>query len=252
MHRGHEKDEKDKERAKNEVARLNGLVTGGGSGSGSGASSSSSPFGRGPTPTIPKPQATASQRKQQLAQLAEMGVSIPDEFRPDMAMAGEWEVTEQRIIEDNDGEKKPDAVALGVRKRAAEDEDEEAAEANKRRWGSAYRSHPTDEDETDLDALLGNVIGKGKGPAVKLEPRDEVKVETKDEPHLSDLPSQAAAGPLINTADQKNAVFKREPSDGGLTEPNDPPLDTSVEQDVKHKEPEVIFKKRKAKNIRQK
>lgn len=84
----------------------------------------SSGFGRGPTPSAPKPQATPAQRKQQLAQLAEMGVSIPEEFRPDMAMAGEWQVTSERIIEP-EGEKKPDALALGVRKRAVEEEEEE-------------------------------------------------------------------------------------------------------------------------------
>lgn len=167
-----------------------------------------------------------------------------------MAMAGEWEVTEQRIIDDDDGEKKPDAVALGVRKRAAEDEDEEAAEANKRRWGSAYRSHPTDEDDTDLDALLGNVVVKGKGLVVKSEARDDVKVELKEEPNMSDVPSQAAA--LVNTADLNPAGIKREPSDGGLTEPTAPPPDTSVKPEAEHKEPEVVFKKRKAKNIRQK
>jgi hypothetical protein len=248
LHRGHEKDEKDKERAKSEVARLNGLVTGGGSGSG--ASSSSSPFGRGPTPSISKPQATAAQRKQQLAQLAEMGVSIPDEFRPDMAMAGEWQITEERIIEANEGEKKPDAVALGVRKRAIEDEEEEAAEANKRRWGSIYRTQPTEDEDEDLDALLGNVTGKGKGTAAKLEVNDEVKVESKEESNLSDSPDQAAAGSSKIT-EEKTTGIKREPEDGEPIDPVVPPLDTSLKQEVELKEPEVIFKKRKAKNIRQ-
>jgi hypothetical protein len=113
------------------------MTAGGGAGPSSMATSSC--LSRGPTPSVPKVQAraTPSQRKQQLAQLAELGVSIPDGYRPDMAMAGEWQVTAERIIEP-DGEKKTDALALGVRKRVVE-EDEGEVEVKKRRWGSTYK-----------------------------------------------------------------------------------------------------------------
>ncbi|KAA8576849.1 hypothetical protein EYC84_006895 [Monilinia fructicola] len=102
---------------------------------------------------------TAAQRKEQLAQLAELGVSVPDEFRSDLAMAGEWQVTSERIIDDGSGEKKPDALALGVRKREVEDEDEEAKEAKKEKMGTT----------------------KGKGPGLKSETVDAVKIEIKKE-----------------------------------------------------------------------
>ena len=246
LHRGHEKDEKDKERAKAEVARLNGLTAGGASGAGS---SSSSSFGQGPTPSLPKPQATASQRKQQLAQLAEMGVSIPDEFRPDMAMAGEWQVTSERIVEVDEGEKKPEAKALGVRKRASDEGEAEEIEAKKRRWGSTYRTHPDQEDDGDLDALLSNATRKSEGPVVKEEVKEEVKQEGEDiktEPGTDGiyLPTSLS---LMNAT--KEPGIKREISDGESV------LPAAIEGDLQGEDQsaaKVIFKKRKAKNIRQK
>lgn len=210
------------------------MVSGGGSGAGP---SSSSGFGQGPTP-VPRPQATTGQRKQQLAQLAEMGVSIPDEFRPDMAMAGEWQVTAQRIVE-QDGEKKPDAIALGVRKRTVEDE-EDAVEAKKLRWGSKFRTHPTEEDNGDLDDLLANATRKDPIPAVKIELKQEVKEEVKEERN-----------------DASPEGIKREPSDGETKLSEVIPPSNAVDATIKPEGeeqtgPGVVFKKRKAKNIRQK
>lgn len=248
LHRGHEKDEKDKERAKSEVARLNGLVTGGGSVAGPSSSSSGPGIGKGPTPSIPKQYATPAQRKQQLAQLAEMGVSIPDEFRPDMAMPGEWEVTEERIIGE-DGEKKVEATAMGIHtKRALEEEDEEALEAKKRRWGSTYRTYPGQEDHGDLDALLNNMT-KGKGPSIKTEVKDEAKPEIKDELGAPEQAHDALDG-VIKTSDAESPPpIKREPSDGASLElPQNPTAKEEVDEAALSG---PIFKKRKAKTSRQ-
>jgi hypothetical protein len=244
LHRGHERDEKDKERAKSEVARLNGLVAGGGAGS----SSNGSGFGRGPTPSVPKLQATAAQRKQQLAQLAEMGVSIPDEFRPDMAMAGDWQVTSERVLE-ADGETKSDAKALGVkRERVEEDDDAEAAEIKKKRWGSKFRTHPAVEDDADLDALLLQATSKSTGPAVKTEVKSEVKVKSPSEAGL--LPEAV----LKEDNGKASDSIKEEPLERMLEIPASiPPSDAlSKREKVELTTPEVVFKKRKAKHIRQK
>jgi hypothetical protein len=249
LHRGHEKDEKDKERAKAEVARLNGMAAGGGSSTT--ASSSSSGFGRGPTPSLAKPQVTPSQRKQHLAQLAEMGVAIPDEFRPDMAMAGEWQVTSERIVEP-EGEKKPESMAIGVRKRALDEEETEAIEAKKIRWGSTYRSHQAEEDEGDLDTLLQNTMAKAKAPAVKIE----MKVESKEvellkvEPGVTD---NEATGGLPSKLEQKPGI-KREPSDEANAIPAVNPAPQIELQQVRDESRDggIVFKKRKTKNIRQK
>jgi hypothetical protein len=246
LHRGHEKEEKDKERAKSEVARLNGLV----SGTGHAGSSGFSGFGLGPAPSVPKLQATPSQRKQQLAQLAEMGVSIPDEFRGEMAMAGEWQVTSERIIDPNASQdKKPEAIGFGVRKRVApEDEEEaEAIETKKRRWGTTYRTHPGDDNCADLDALLNKSTAN-----VKLASEDTyVKQEIVEGPAIEVKPLTSMESDV--DLDQKPSI-KREPSTAQVKLPDISQSQADV--DVKD-EPDaaignVVFKKRKAKNIRQK
>ena len=246
LYKGHEKDAKDKERAKSEVARLNSLVAGGGSGAGS---SSSSVFGRGPTPSLPKQQATESQRKAQLSQLAEMGVSIPDEFRPDMAMAGEWQVTAERVIDEDKGEKKPDALALGVRKRILDEEEQELAEAKKKRWGSSYRTHPAENDEEDLDALLSNATRKGKELEAMPEGKEKVEVE------LAENGSQVNtdSGFVESLETPKDLIFKQELSDDKVALHAADPLEAKLKPDGEEQPvPGVVFKKRKARNIRQK
>ena len=252
LHRGHEKDEKDKDRAKAEVARLNGITAGDGAGSSSVATSSG--LGRGPTPSLPKAQApvqaTPSQRKQQLAQLAEMGISIPDGFRPDLAMAGEWQVTSERVIEP-EGEKKPAALALGVRKRPVEqdEEGEGEIEAKKRRWGSTYKTHPTQAEDDDLDALLSNVTRKDKAPVIKAE-GDDSKEVIKMEPETSDVTDHVTAElPVV----EEELGIKKEPSDSEVPLPATlPPFGDVVKEEDEQSAPGVVFKKRKAKNIRQK
>ncbi|KFZ05666.1 hypothetical protein V501_08141 [Pseudogymnoascus sp. VKM F-4519 (FW-2642)] len=245
LHRTHENEERDKDKAKNEIARLSGLGSGGSAGE-----SSSSAFGRGPTPRVPKAQATSSQLKQQASQLAELGISIPDEFRGEMAMPGEWQVTSQRLIApEGDGEKKPEAIGFGVRKRVAEDEDEETVQAKKSKWGSAYRKHPgADAENDDLDELLSRVT------APKVEPG---ALETKREP-----PSDTAATPKVEAVD--SSVVKSEPDEttGIKAEPpSDEPTSlaetaAATGADVKQEEGEavggVVFKKRKPKPMRNK
>lgn len=248
LHRGHEKEEKDKERAKNEIARLNGVVSGK-----AGGESSSSGFGPGPTSSIPKPQATQSQRRQNVSQLAEMGISIPDEFRGEMAMAGEWQITSQRIIApEGEDEKKPEAIGFGVRKRAVEEDDEEVVLAKKSKWGSAYRQHPeVDREDDGLDALLSKVsaprltagvsdIKREEFPSVK---EDISKAETLDDvqvkPDLDQIPSIKMEPSL------DEPPFVR-----GVAAVSD--TDTDIKQEEGQAFGGVIFKKRKAKHIRQK
>ncbi|EHL03136.1 C2H2 and C2HC zinc finger [Glarea lozoyensis ATCC 20868] len=247
IHRGHEKEEKDKERAKSEVARLNGLVAGGGSG----ASSSGSGFGRGPTPSVPKPQASAAQRKQQLAQLAELGVSIPDEFRPDMAMAGEWQVTSERVLEP-DSETKVEAKAMGVkRERGEEEDDPEAAELKKKRWGSKFRAHPTEEDNADLDTLLIQATARSREPAIKPEVKTEdeklehIKSEIKVEPTPTACLLESGA------ANSSTEGVKEEEVPNILADIPDSDV-TPKQEGVGQSATGIVFKKRKAKNIRQK
>lgn len=232
------------------MARLNGLVSGGGPGAE--ASSSSSSSFKAPAvarPPVSRPLATPSERKQQLAQLAEMGVAIPDEFLPDLAMAGQWQVTSERVVEE-DGEKKPDALALGIRKRVLGEEEEELLEAKKRRWGSTYRSHPGEEDDGGLDALLNNATRKGKevkrDEQLEIKPEEKGEVKTEGGMEGNDLPSAEET--------RKDEVIKMEPSDGeAIIAGAIPASDATKEAEAPASTvPGVIFKKRKAKNIRHK
>lgn len=165
-------------------------------------------------------------------------------------MPGEWQVTSQRLIApEGDGEKKPEAIGFGVRKRVAEEEDEETVQAKKTKWGSAYRRHPgADTKNDDLDELLSRVT------APKVDPG---ALETKQEP-----PSDTAAIPKAEAVD--NSQVKAEPDEapGIKAEPpsDEPSLQTEsaavagadVKQEVGEAVGGVVFKKRKAKPMRHK
>ncbi|KAI0442732.1 hypothetical protein F4803DRAFT_562160 [Xylaria telfairii] len=245
IHRGHENEQREKDRAKREIDRLNGITTKPPAFSSS-SSSSSSAAGAGAA------TATASQRQQQWEQLADMGISVPTELRRDMALAGEWTVTNTRVINDapdpsdNDGDSKPanpDAVAAGVRKRPKqedeEDRDEEEAKVQglfkkPKRWGRDSK-HAV-QDDVALDALLSAPLMK---PPKKEEGEDIQPAVKEDSPP---------------------AIKKEEPEVAGIlssiTEPtaNDPPTGPTIKEegDKEPSNPVVVFKKRKPKNIRQK
>jgi|SRR5450432_2151835 len=177
-----------------------------------------------------------------------MGVSIPDEFRGEMAMAGEWQVTSERIIEPDEGkDKKPEAIGFGVRKRTVPDDEEEAEaiETKKRRWGSTYRTHPSAVDD-DLDALLNKPIAKAKFTATDLDVKQEFDQratnDTKSLPKIED-----------GEEDEQKPSLKKEPSDEEIKLPIIPSSPSNInKQEEGPGTGEVVFKKRKAKNIRQK
>lgn len=258
LHRGKEREEREKERAKREVDRLNGIVS-----SAAGPSSSSSR------------DAGETERKRQVEQLASLGVSIPDQFRGDLAMAGEWTVTSTTIVPDKknkDDDNPQDAIARGVHKRERTEEELKEEEAVKglfkkpRRWGRDSKTIGTaaggrgEEEEEDLDALLSGglvVVKKTKEEDDQdKQGRHDAVVKEKGQDHLPSPP----------------APFKREPSDNdddpppipdrlpALADDDDdksagPPPPVKTEHDGAEggaSAPAVVFKKRKPKNIRQK
>ena len=164
-----------------------------------------------------------------MAQLAEMGVAIPQEYRGDMALAGEWQTLSEKVV---DGASTP---SLGVRKRKHEEADEEEEEAKKeaerfvsKPWGSRTRQYPGAQDDTDLDALLAST--------------KDIK---KSKPSASDAPAEG---------DDKEASEAPEKGEGETVNPEtDQPLQTQEESLAEaKKEPEeaaggVVFKKRKPK-----
>lgn len=269
LHRGHEREEREKERAKREIERLNGVVSADGSaststanadpssrtrpGAGAGASSGGGAGGGGPL--------SETERKRQAEQLASLGVSLPDEFRKDLAMAGDWQVTSTTIVTDTPADgSNPGASARGVHKRERTDEEIEEEKAIKglfkkpRRWGRDSRTAAGDGDSADLDALLSG------GLVVKKQEEDTVKKDDDAEPTSETMP--------VKKEEQETSLVKEEPSEEGVPAlaevPTDPSskietpalktedgadtIESSAAQDI----PAVAFKKRKPKNIRQK
>lgn len=231
LHRTHDREERDKERARREIGRLNGVVAASPADDSRFKKTSSSQQGTG----------TDSALKQQREQLAQMGVSIPSAFLPEMAMPGEWTVTSSRVIEDADAKETSERLATGVRKRGETEEDKEEQDAVRglfkkpRRWGRDTKALPEGEDAA-LDALLsGSVKLKGeqgdRQAGVKEE--EEQGSAVKNEPDTTEeLLVQSEGG-----KEEKSEVkVKAEEYDGG-DKPGIAP---------------VVFKKRKPKGLRTK
>lgn len=178
-------------------------------------------------------------------------------------MAGDWQTTSERIIYENDFLKKeeaedvkPGALNVGVRKRKFEgqEEEEEAGEKVVRKgWGSTIRTYPgAGDDEEDLNALLKGtkmVLREGEG----LETLGSARSSRPEQADSHAKPKEGRPG-------LDSPAIKREESAGSSGE-----LDTILNQTaVAEAPPEsfkqeedtpdfgVVFKKRKAKSIRQK
>ncbi|KAK2804165.1 hypothetical protein FQN50_006707 [Emmonsiellopsis sp. PD_5] len=264
IHRGHERDERENQRAKSEVERLSRLVSSSGSGEGSPAGTGS---GTGATQPPWKKRATATganaetravsvaERKKQMAQLVEMGVAIPEEFRAEMALVGDWKVVEEVDSKGGDGGDGTAGLNIGVRKRKFEgqEEGEAAGEVVVRRgWGSTVKEFPGKDggDDEDLDRLLEMTRGlKRRERGVKKEEvgegegEVEVKRETEREGFGEDDGGMVAAK---KEEDEGTAGVKREEDGEGVSKLiPEAPQDTAEET-----VPAVVFKKRKPKHAR--
>ena len=252
LHKGHEREERDRKRAKDEVDRLNGVVPGSGS-------KTTDPLER--KSAIPSSnslkQATPADRKKQLAQLAELGVAVPEDFRKEMAMAGDWQTTSERPIyetvkkEEGSEDVKPGGLNVGVRKRKFEgqEEEEEAGETvAKRGWGSTTRMYPdaAGDGEDDLDALL-NTTKTIKRPVndSKSSPSD-VTAGNQDQQAIAQKSGSPAAPSLKREESFKPGIPDLIPDEGNAASK------TTIKKEDQATEPGILFKKRKAKPIRQK
>ncbi|KAL8399749.1 hypothetical protein RB594_000236 [Gaeumannomyces avenae] len=266
LHRGHERDEREKERARREIERLNGVVGGGGPSS-SDAAGASKPR-TGPPAPQPQPQQqqqggpaaglSKEQRQAQLEQLVAMGVSIPDELRADMAMAGDWTVTKVRVVDrdGNGGAGKPATDTAGVRGKRERDKTEDEAEAEEaaeglfkrpRRWGRGDAKAVGGAEDAELEALLGGdvVVIKKTEEDDDEDGKSAIKKEDGGGVEREDGAAAAAAASIKKEEQPADvAPVKDEPRDeeGGIGE--SVPADAGVA-------PAVMFKKRKPKNIRQ-
>ena len=194
-------------------------------------------------------QASVTERKKQLAQLAEMGIAVPDEFRGDMAMAGDWKVISQKPVQEATSE---DPLSVGVRKRKfdGQEEEEEATEILARReWGSTSRRYPgaLEADALNLDALLSGAKSTKKEeatPGLKEESEEQGALLTvKDE--KVDLKTERET-PTPTDLHLVNRQESKDPSESIKSSLRDIP--TTEEALVTS----VVFKKRKPKSTREK
>lgn len=180
-----------------------------------------------------------------------MGVAVPEEFRKEVAMAGEWqtlsetpldEVTGERIKKE-EGDVKPEGLNVGVRKRKfLEDLAEEEAEVRRNIWGSTTKSYPGpkggEQDEEDLNTLLGKTK--------MVMPTAAADKKFHNQACHDHLPPVAAA-----SEGQPPLIIKKEPSDCDETAPNTHRLESvHANQAIikaEGKPPPIMFKKRKAK-----
>lgn len=179
-----------------------------------------------------------------------MGIKVPEHFRPEMAMAGDWQVLSSQTVDESTQEA---PLSIGVKKRkleGQEDEDEEEAAAGeaaiRRGWGTTTKRYPG-RDQTDLDDLLTGSISLKKertdSGAVrsKAESKDALKQERSCSSQTAEngmlLPSKSeitpgegrdGAGEFVK--DEKDAIPEPGPMDNIPQEPSIP-----------------VFKKRKAK-----
>ncbi|KAL4892137.1 hypothetical protein BDV59DRAFT_180923 [Aspergillus ambiguus] len=237
IHRDNERQQRETQKAKSEVERLRQTVSGGGSGalrSGDAAGS----WKRAPAVSQPTERPVSlEERKKQMAQLADMGIAIPEEFRRDMALTGEWQTVSERVIRPADEESsgQPES-SLGVRKRKHEpdvDEEEEEARREAERfvskgWGSRTKAYPGAGDDADLDALLSSTteLKKPKAPAATADASAE---EDKNETTSGESDKLQAAQEKPSDASGSAPVAKAELEDAGVG---------------------VVFKKRKPKAMR--
>ncbi|KAG0134092.1 hypothetical protein HOY82DRAFT_554715 [Tuber indicum] len=238
LHRNNEREKAAAENAKREVARLNAL-TGGPSTSAS--SSSSSATARPPPPRQPAGVLTDAERKRQMNELESLGVALPDNYRAEMALMGEWKSTE--VVPDapekkmTEKEKVQEEIRQDMKRKFEEeeaerkwkvlDEDEKAI----RSFKIETKSYPGMEDEGEggMERLLRL---KGKGKEEEVWEEHDVKQEG----------AGSGKGPKIKVEEPHSppGIHALEGNDGAALE-------------VKKEEGTgVVFKKRKVKNIRKK
>lgn len=241
IHKNNENQQKETQRAKSEVERLRKAVGGGSSAS----SASTDPAPKRAAAPVPKP-ASVEERKKQMAQLAEMGVAVPEEYRGDMALAGEWQTLSETKV--NTEGLEGAAKSIGVRKRKHDGNDEEEDEhmpepVARQGWGSRMKTYPgaQDEDE-DLDALLASTkeLKKTKQSAPTIAKEEP---EEQEQDLTSVIKTEDEAPDSKSTGTDEAAQIKIEvPGEGSAPAADEkPPAEEGTGP---------VFKKRKAKVMR--
>lgn len=251
IQKDHAHNEREKDKAKAEVERLNRIA-------GTPSASASSAALPSSTPAFTKTNKSsantlsATDQKRQWAQLAEMGIAIPEHARSEMAMAGDWQ-TISRNVQLEPEEQTDDKLNVGIRKRKFEDDEdrEEAGRTVARRgWGSTTRTYPGSKPvDNDLSALLSLPLVKkekvkDKFHADQQKPTLAPNIPNADPPVIKPEMSDTADKKLLDAQDTETQVVHA--TSGPASEMKSETLDV----DTKAEDHEVsvpVFRKRKAK-----
>lgn len=188
IQKDHARTEREKDKVKAEVERLSRLA--GGSSNTVPSASSSTQSAKTTNPS--SKSLSVADQKRQWAQLAEMGIAVPEQARLDAAKPGDWQTVSRKVV-DESGEASDDKLSVGVRKRKfdGEEEEQEAGDTVARRgWGSATRTYPgTEPVSDDLNTLLtGSVFKKKKNQTKSLEPAGSNDETTSNNVGISGMP----------------------------------------------------------------
>ncbi|EKV07379.1 Formin binding protein, putative [Penicillium digitatum] len=242
IHNDNEQKQRDSQRAKTEVERLRQAV-----GGESSTDKDSAKVKASPVPKLTERPASLEERKKQMAQLVAMGVAVPQEFRAEMALAGDWETTSETRIEVKQGLEGP-TKSVGIRKRKLEGEEEGDEHAPEpiinKGWGSRMRQYPGAPEEEGLDDLFASTkdIKKTKifTPKVELDEQETVTVQPTPTAETEDIPAKLEAQETKESIEVK------------IEEPTQSSTDPVIEAKPQGEDaaPGVIFKKRKPKAMR--
>ena len=224
LRREQERGDREKQRAKDEVARLNSIVSGAPV-----PSAKLTPWSGALSRPSGATEARPEERKKQVAQLAALGVAVPEQYRREMAMVGEWEDVAEHPVGPpglkQEEDSKTSILSYGVRKRThegMEEEEEAGAQVVRKGWGTTFKAYP------------GAAIG------------------SEDIASLMSSGAVVARGP--QTASDKPVVKKEEDVDEKVPLTISAVRDDSFPQNIQALKdlpaPPVVFKKRKAKVIR--
>lgn len=210
LHRDHDKQEREQERARREVARLNGIVDD--------SVDKPGPVRPSARPPQAAPRADASGAvtappHAQLEQLVELGVSIPDAFRGEIAMAGDWTVTTTRVVQDTTagGASAAGARAIGVRKRRrdrdgdADRDGDDGGDVGGSGGGGAGNDGAGGHTGLDLDAAVQGLFKRPRQWG-----RDSRTMPTDGDGDLDNLLTSVLTTPSMPTKNENDMIKKEE------------------------------------------
>jgi hypothetical protein len=246
LHRNNERSQTSTANAKREVERLNNLISGGGSSLACPAAALSVAK---PEPKkaerwgVAKRGLTDAEKRRQMKELEALGVAMPEEFRGDLAMPGEW--TTVAIIEEGVGGMGKDKLSEKERLQKG------LAEMTKKEVEEEERKRKWEEMDEDEKAIKGFKVQTMCYPGA-------AGMEENDISELFDRRQRKARVAVavkaeVKTEEETTVKVERADTPPGIQiEPGDTKVSVKEEEGAPPTDDNVVFKKRKAKSVRKK